>query len=59
MDDENIGTITVPEGGFWELGEFENEYGEGMKNPWEGYAKNAPFDKDYYLIVNLAVGGTG
>ena len=28
-------------------------------NPWRGAAKNAPFDKDFYLILNVAVGGTG
>ena len=59
IDDTEIGTITVPDGGFWELGEFEKEYGPGMNNPWEMYGKNAPFNKDFYLVINLAVGGTG
>lgn len=58
LDDSPIGEVVIPEGGFWELGQFETDYGEGMKNPWEMYAKNAPFDKDFYLILNLAAGGT-
>jgi hypothetical protein len=39
---------------FWDLGKFPSSY----NNPWEGAATNAPFDKKYYLIINLAVGGT-
>ncbi len=57
VDDEIVGTVDVPDGGFWELGQFDTEWGEGMENPWENYAKNAPFDKDFYLVLNLAVGG--
>lgn len=31
----------------------------GRDNPWETSPnKNAPFDKPFYLIINLAVGGT-
>ena len=31
----------------------------GRDNPWETSPnKNAPFDKEFYLIINLAVGGT-
>ena len=28
-------------------------------NPWVGQANNAPFDQRFYLIINLACGGTG
>ena len=58
LDGNSIGEVVVPEGGFWELGQFESDYGEGMVNPWKEYAKNAPFDKDFYLVLNMAVGGT-
>jgi len=58
LDDTSIGEVVVPEGGFWELGQFETDYGEGMANPWKNYNKNSPFDKDFYLVLNLAVGGT-
>lgn len=27
-------------------------------NPWVGRGSNAPFDRDFYLIINLACGGT-
>ena len=27
-------------------------------NPWVGAANNAPFDQRFYLVINLAVGGT-
>lgn len=54
IDNELVGTITPPEGGFWELGEFAQS---GVDNPWEGGTKMAPFDQQFYLIINLAVGG--
>lgn len=31
----------------------------GEPNPWAGRPNSAPFDQEYYLILNLAVGGTG
>lgn len=30
----------------------------GLDNPWDGRGDNAPFDQRFYLIINLAVGGT-
>lgn len=56
VDGQEVGNVVIPEGGFWELGEFSTEW-PGTANPWEGQAKNAPFDKDFYLILNVAVGG--
>ena len=38
----------------WELGKFSEVY----ENPWQGADKSAPFDNEFYLIINLAVGGT-
>ncbi|KAF8525030.1 concanavalin A-like lectin/glucanase domain-containing protein [Hysterangium stoloniferum] len=29
-----------------------------LKNPWQGRGNNAPFDQPFYLILNVAVGGT-
>jgi hypothetical protein len=26
-------------------------------SPWIGQSKNAPFDKDFYLVLNNACGG--
>jgi hypothetical protein len=38
-------------------GEFETNF-PGTANPWEGQAKNAPFDKEFYFVLNNACGGT-
>ena len=37
---------------FWEKGGFEGS------NPWKNEPNNAPFNRDFYLIFNVAVGGT-
>ncbi len=39
---------------FWEKGDF----GDQIHNPWENGAVGAPFDKEFYIVMNLAVGGT-
>jgi len=51
IDDEVIGNVTPPQGGFWELGEFQGD------NIWANGEKMAPFDQEFYFILNLAVGG--
>ncbi len=33
-------------------------WGPHWNNPWQDGPKNAPFDQEFYLIINLAVGGT-
>ena len=40
---------------FWELGGWSSP---PWTNPWEAGEKNAPFDTEFFLILNLAVGGT-
>lgn len=55
IDDEVIGTVAPPAGGFWELGNLDQT---GVDNPWKRNSKMAPFDSEFYLILNLAVGGT-
>jgi len=37
---------------FWEKGGWTGF------NPWNGEANNAPFNREFYLILNVAVGGT-
>jgi len=57
IDNEVLGTVSPPAGGFWELGQFP----DNIENPWQYSTTNprmAPFDEKYYLILNLAVGGT-
>ncbi|XP_066259306.1 beta-1,3-glucan-binding protein-like [Euwallacea similis] len=54
VDDEAIGVVNPPEGGFWELGAFNQT---DVENPWKGGSYMAPFDQKFYIIINLAVGG--
>ena len=49
--------ITIGEGGFWKLGNFEN-YFPNVSNPWKMGTKMAPFDQEFYIVMNVAVGGT-
>lgn len=45
----------------WNEGRFEDKTdrnGTGFSNPWSQGALNAPFDQPFYLILNVAVGGT-
>eukprot|EP01095_Lingulamoeba_sp_RSL-Kostka_P013849 TRINITY_DN5847_c2_g1_i1.p1 TRINITY_DN5847_c2_g1~~TRINITY_DN5847_c2_g1_i1.p1 ORF type:complete len:372 (+),score=142.58 TRINITY_DN5847_c2_g1_i1:54-1169(+) len=54
-DDSNI-VLDIPiSESFWKLGGWENR---GLSNPWKYGEENAPFDQQYYLIFNVAVGGT-
>eukprot|EP00741_Cyanophora_paradoxa_P013159 tig00000178_g12712.t1 len=55
-----------PEDGLWSLGDRGCEgdackgwgWPRGISNVWAGRPKSAPFDQKFYLIINLAVGGT-
>ncbi|KAF2887969.1 hypothetical protein ILUMI_18204 [Ignelater luminosus] len=51
VDGQTIGSVTPPQGGFWQLGN------RGHGNIWGSGSKLAPFDKEFYLVLNLAVGG--
>lgn len=58
IDGEEYCKVEPPEGGFWELGEWQDT---DMLNPWD-WGRNkkiAPFDEQFFLVLNLAVGGTG
>ncbi|KAJ6589374.1 concanavalin A-like lectin/glucanase domain-containing protein [Mycena capillaripes] len=48
---------------FWEFGDFPTVVQNGtesvvLENPWVNGTKAAPFDQSFYLIMNVAVGGT-
>ncbi|KAF5375890.1 hypothetical protein D9615_008202 [Tricholomella constricta] len=48
---------------FWERGDFPPVVQNGsqaviLDNPWVNGTKAAPFDESFYLILNVAVGGT-
>ncbi|KAF3283187.1 hypothetical protein TWF970_001166 [Orbilia oligospora] len=58
--------IPFTKGGFWQRGEFIKYNATEESNPWrpveEGgkthHIKAAPFDQEFYLLLNVAVGGT-
>jgi len=41
---------------FWDIGGFD-QIGD-ISNPWEGRPNSAPFDQNFFLVFNVAVGGT-
>jgi len=55
-DTQKILHVNFTSESMWHRGELD---GSGMHNPWSSGTKAAPFDQKYYLIINLAVGGTG
>ncbi|XP_072018556.1 beta-1,3-glucan-binding protein-like [Amphiura filiformis] len=59
VDDEQILKIDPGPNGFYDFGKFATEV-PNTHNPWENSPnKMAPFDQDFYIIMNVAVGGTG
>lgn len=46
-------------GDMWEQGHFQGTYvnNSNVANPWQGAGPDAPFDQEFYLILNVAVGG--
>jgi beta-glucanase (GH16 family) len=51
IDNQSIGKVTPPAGGFWELGGYQGD------NIWKTGSKMAPFDKNFHFVLNVAVGG--
>jgi len=41
----------------WTKGDFKNKFGDPV-NPWRSGSSAAPFDREFFLIMNLACGGT-
>lgn len=54
LDDKIIGIIDA-EKGFFHRGKFDEKKYE---NPWLNGTIMAPFDEEFYIILNTAVGGT-
>ncbi|CAL1535494.1 unnamed protein product [Lymnaea stagnalis] len=52
IDNQQIMSVVPPAGGFWQRGGF------GGNNLWASGSKMAPFDQDFYIMFNVAVGGT-
>ena len=58
LDGNEILRIDPGQDGFWGLGEFDKD-APGIENPWEGSDEYlTPFDTEFYLILNVAIGGT-
>jgi beta-glucanase (GH16 family) len=53
IDDIHHDTIWVGSG-FWDRGNF---WWSGLANPWAGASKAAPFDKEFHMLINTAIGG--
>ncbi|XP_055322082.1 beta-1,3-glucan-binding protein-like [Sitodiplosis mosellana] len=51
VDRVEIGFVPVA-GGFWNRGDFQGN------DIWASGTKMAPFDEEFYLVMNVAVGGT-
>lgn len=54
IDNVERGTVRGP---YWQLGRFD-ERAPKTDNPWRNAGPSAPFDQEFYLILNVAVGGT-
>jgi len=55
-DPSNVVLNVVVTEPFWELGGWSSN--PALNNPWVGGGPDAPFDQEYYLIINVACGGT-
>ena len=56
FDNESNVVLSVPiTESFWEFGGWPSP---PWMNPWSGEDDSAPFNRHFYLLINLAVGGT-
>lgn len=55
LDDTPVARVF---GDFWKRGNFD-EIAPGISNPWIYGTKMAPFDQEFYITANLAIGGNG
>jgi hypothetical protein len=54
---DGISVLSVPiNQSFWQRGGWSEN--ANLFNPWASGGANAPFDQRFYLLINLAVGGT-
>ncbi|KAJ8039645.1 Beta-1,3-glucan-binding protein [Holothuria leucospilota] len=59
LDNEETMTVDPGDSGFWDYGGF-GDFNCSFDNPWANSPnKLAPFDQEFYIIINVAVGGTG
>jgi len=53
-DSNRVLEVDFTQQSMWERGQFPSSY----ENIWANRNNSAPFDQEYYLILNVAVGGT-
>lgn len=53
-DSNRVLKVNFTEQGFFQRGQFPPSF----DNPWVGEDNAAPFNREFYIILNLAVGGT-
>lgn len=54
--DDVVTTTINPVKGFWERGEYGQRF-PGMDDPWRSGTRMAPFDEEFFLLIQLGVGG--
>lgn len=54
--DDIVTTLIDPGTGFWNRAKFDKKF-PGVDNPWDTGTKMAPFDEEYFLLIQLTVGG--
>ncbi|XP_076472838.1 beta-1,3-glucan-binding protein-like [Babylonia areolata] len=57
LDGQETLKVAPGPGGFWEFGGLDQM--KGHENPWRAGSHMAPFDQEFYLVLNVAVGGVG
>jgi len=55
--DGNLYFSVTTEDGYWTKGAYDTNQ-PGSHNPWQYGQKDAPFDKDFFFVLNVAAGGT-
>ncbi len=56
VDNTTVLVVNWTQTSMWTFGGFDKT---AFDNPWVGRGNGAPFDQKFYIIMNLAVGGTG
>ena len=57
LDGQKILHVPTDEG-YWKKGQFDQKLPDD-NNVWRHDSLDAPFNQEFYIIMNVAVGGTG
>lgn len=57
VDGQQVLHVDPGENGFWDFGGYPGTLPDD-NNPWKEGGKMAPFDRPFYFVLNVAVGGT-